>query len=311
MRTKVIAYTLAVLSSIFFGLTFLGAKIALTELDPIQVLACRWAVCLGLYIVLVALGVIKVNLRSKSVKWLLLLGLAQPCISQIFETVGIDMVTASESAIIYAMIPMMVVLLSFVFLKKKIKRHVAVGMLIAFAGIVISTVLASDFSVGGKLLGYLILLIAVLFAAIYTILSEKLADGFTATERSFALAVIGFTWFNLIMLGQGSGLSAYRICFENPEVGLAILFLGAAGSFGGYFMFNYAVSHIPAAQTSVINTNLLSLTGVVAGILIQGDSFGWYTVVGMAMIIVGVVIANMSRKGCNPDADMSISVETK
>ena len=311
MRTKVIAYTLAVLSSIFFGLTFLGAKIALTELDPIQVLACRWAVCLGLYIVLVVLGVIKVNLRGKSVKWLLLLGLAQPCISQIFETVGIDMVTASESAIIYAMIPMMVALLSFVFLKKKIKRHVAVGMLIAFAGIVISTVLASDFSVGGKLLGYLILLIAVLFAAIYTILSEKLADGFTATERSFALAVIGFTWFNLIMLGQGSGLSAYRICFEHPEVGLAILFLGAAGSFGGYFMFNYAVSHIPAAQTSVINTNLLSLTGVVAGILIQGDSFGWYTVVGMAMIIVGVVIANLTRKDCDPEADMSNSVETK
>lgn len=295
MRTKVIAYTLAVMSSIFFGLTFLGAKIALTELDPIQVLACRWAVCLTLYLVLIVAGVIKVNLKGKSIKWLLLLGLAQPCISQIFETVGIDMVTASESAIIYAMIPMMVALIGLIFLKKKIKKHVAGGMMIAFIGIVVSTVLAEDFSVGGKLLGYVILLIAVVFAAIYTILSEKLADGFTATERSFALAVIGFIWFNLIMLGQGSGLEAYHICFDYPEVGLAIIFLGAAGSFGGYFMFNYAVSHIPAAQTSVINTNLLSLTGVVAGILVQGDAFGWYTVVGMAMIIAGVVIANAGR----------------
>ena len=295
MRTKVIAYTLAVLSSIFFGLTFLGAKIALTELDPIQVLACRWAVCLLLYLILIAVGAIKVKLRGKSIKWLLLLGFAQPCISQIFETVGIDMVTASESAIIYAMIPMMV----------------ALGMLIAFAGIVVSTILAEDFSVGGKLMGYMILLIAVLFAAIYTILSEKLADGFTATERSFALAVMGFTWFNLIMIGQGNGLEAYRICFSNPEIGLAILFLGAAGSFGGYFMFNYAVSHIPAAQTSTINTNLLSLTGVVAGILVQGDAFGWYTVVGMAMIIVGVVIANVSRGNGNSDVTVSNSVETK
>jgi drug/metabolite transporter (DMT)-like permease len=160
-------------------------------------------------------------------------------------------------------------------------------------------------------MGYMILLIAVLFAAIYTILSEKLADGFTATERSFALAVMGFTWFNLIMIGQGNGLEAYRICFSNPEIGLAILFLGAAGSFGGYFMFNYAVSHIPAAQTSTINTNLLSLTGVVAGILVQGDAFGWYTVVGMAMIIVGVVIANVSRGTGNSDVTVSNSVETK
>jgi drug/metabolite transporter (DMT)-like permease len=221
------------------------------------------------------------------------------------------MVTASESAIIYAMIPMMVALISFIFLKKKVKKHVTAGMLIAFTGIVVSTVLADDFSVGGKLMGYMILLIAVLFAAIYTILSEKLADGFTATERSFALAVMGFTWFNLIMIGQGNGLEAYQICFSNTEIGLAILFLGAAGSFGGYFMFNYAVSHIPAAQTSTINTNLLSLTGVVAGILVQGDAFGWYTVVGMAMIIVGVVIANVSRGNVDSDVTVSNSVETK
>ena len=296
MKTKVIAYILAVLSSIFFGLTFLGSKIALTQLDPIQVLACRWAVCLVIYLVLAAMKIIKVDFKGKSVKWLLLLALAQPCASQIFETIGIDMTTASESAIIYAMIPIMVALITVIFLKQKIRKQVAGGMLLAFAGIVVSTVLAEDFSVGGKLLGYVILVIAVIFAAVYTVLSERLSDDFTATERSFAIAVIGFTWFNLIMLGQGSGLEAYSICFRHPEVGLAVVFLGAAGSFAAYFMFNYAVSHIPAAQTSTINTNLLSLTGVVAGILVQGDSFGWYTVVGMVMIVVGVVIANMTGR---------------
>ena len=295
MRTKVIAYILAVLSSIFFGLTFLGAKIALTELDPIQVLACRWTVCLVLYLILIAVGVIKVRLKGKAIRWLVLLAMMQPCISQIFETIGIDMITASESAIMYAMIPIFVSLISVLFLKKKIKGHVAVGMLIAFAGIVISTVLGEDFAVGGEFLGYIIMIAAVIFASIYTVLSEKLAGDFTAAERSFSSAVIGCVWFNLIMNAQGSGMEAYSICFRNPEVGLAILFLGAAGSFGAYFMFNYAVSHIPASQTSIINTNLLSLTGVVAGILVQGDAFGWYTVAGMAMIIAGVVIANVSR----------------
>ncbi len=305
MKTKAIAYTLAVLSSIFFGLTFLGAKIALTELDPIQVLACRWAVCLVLYLLLIAFGVIKVNLRGKAIKWLVLLAMMQPCISQIFETIGIDMITASESAIMYAMIPMMVTLISVAFMKKKIKKHVAIGMFVAFSGIVVSTVFGEDFAVGGEFLGYIIMVAAVVFAAIYTVLSEKLAGEFTATERSFALAIIGFTWFNMIMLGQGKGLEAYSICFNNAEVGLAILFLGAAGSFGAYFMFNYAVSHIPASQTSIINTNLLSLTGVVAGILVQGDAFGWYTVAGMVLIIVGVVTANVNRVA------VSNSVETK
>ena len=69
MKTKVASYVLIVFSSIFFGLTFLGAKIALTELDVFQVLACRWTVALVLYLVLLAVGVVKIKLRGKDIKW--------------------------------------------------------------------------------------------------------------------------------------------------------------------------------------------------------------------------------------------------
>ena len=275
-----------------FGLTFLGAKIALTELDVFQVLACRWTLALILYLILLAVGVIKINLKGKNLKWLLILALTQPCLSQLFETMGIDMTTTSESAIIYAMIPIMVGFITMTVLRKKLPGHVIAGLLISFSGIVLSTVCGEGFSLGGSILGYIIMLIAVLFAAIYTILSEKIAAEFTATERSFSIALIGVIWFNMINIIRGSGFEGYAICFQHPDVGLAILFLGTCGSFAAYFMFNYAVSHIPASQTSAISTNLLTLTGVVAGIIILGDSYGWYTVVGMVMIVIGVITAN-------------------
>ena len=99
-------------------------------------------------------------------------------------------------------------------------------------------------------------------------------------------------FYNIINIVRGTGFEGYAICFRHPEVGLAILFLGACGSFAAYFMFNYAVSHIPASQVSTINTNLLTMTGVITGIIIQGDSYGWYTVVGMLMIVIGVITAN-------------------
>ena len=292
MKTKVVSYILAVCSSMLFGLTFLGAKIALTELDVFQVLACRWTLALILYLILLAVGVIKINLKGKNLKWLLILALTQPCLSQLFETMGIDMTTTSESAIIYAMIPIMVGFITMTVLRKKLPGHVIAGLLISFSGIVLSTVCGEGFSLGGSILGYVIMLIAVLFAAIYTILSEKIADEFTATERSFSIALIGVIWFNMINIIRGSGFEGYAICFQHPDVGLAILFLGTCGSFAAYFMFNYAVSHIPASQTSAISTNLLTLTGVVAGIIILGDSYGWYTVVGMVMIVIGVITAN-------------------
>ena len=292
MRTKVIAYILAVVGSVFWGLTFLGAKIALENLDVFQVLACRWTVALVMYIILIAFGVIKVRFKGKDLKWLLLLALTQPCLSQLFETLGIDMTTTSEAAIIFAMNPILVGMLTVMVMRKKLAKTVITGMLISFAGILISTVFGEGFSIGGRILGYIVVFVAVAFAAVYTIISEKISDEFTAVERSFSISVIGVIWFNLINLFRGTGFEGFSICFENPETGLAILFLGACGSFAAYFMFNYAVSHIPASQTSAICTNLLTLTGVVAGIIIQGDAYGWYTVVGMIMIIIGVIISN-------------------
>lgn len=74
---------------------------------------------------------------------------------------------------------------------------------------------------------------------------------------------------------------------------IAILFLGAIGSFVCYILLNYIVGKMPAAQASSIQVNITSLTGVVTGIIFQGDPFGWYTVVGMVMIIAGVVACNM------------------
>ncbi len=293
MRPKKIVYIAAVIESILFGLTFLGAKIALTELDAIQVLACRWTIALLLFSILLAFRVIKVDYKGKPVKLVILMAFVQPCVNTICETYGIDLTTTSESAIIYAMIPMAVVLISMIVLRHKITLLVGIGIVLSFAGILVSIVFAQGFSLGGKATGYLCLIGMVLTAAICTILSGHIANRFSPMERTFAMAALGSLWFNLLNVVRGKGFDCYAICFQEPKVGLAALYLGAMGSFTSYILFNYVVANMPAPQASALQVNLISLTGVVTGILFQGDSFGWYTVIGMALVIVGVVMANM------------------
>lgn len=293
MRPKKIVYIAAVIESILFGLTFLGAKIALTELDAIQVLACRWTIAFLLFSILLIFRVIKVDYKGKPVKLVILMAFVQPCVNTICETYGIDLTTTSESAIIYAMIPMAVVLISVIVLRHKITPLVGVGIILSFAGILISIVFGDGFSLGGKAIGYLYLLGMVLTAAICTILSGRIADRFSPMERTFAMAALGGFLFNLLNLARGKGFVCYVICFQEPKVGLAALFLGAMGSFTSYILFNYVVANMPAPQASALQVNLISLTGVVTGILFQGDSCGWYTVIGMVLVIVGVVMANM------------------
>ncbi|NBI62318.1 DMT family transporter [Clostridiales bacterium] len=293
MQPKKIVYIAAVIESILFGLTFLGAKIALTELNAIQVLACRWTIAFLLFSILLVFRVIKVDYKGKPVKLVILMAFVQPCVNTICETYGIDLTTTSESAIIYAMIPMAVVLISVIVLRHRITLLVGIGIVLSFAGILVSIVFGDSFSLGGKAAGYLYLTGMVLTGAICTILSGRIASHFSPMERTFAMAALGSLWFNLLNVARGKGFACYAICFQELKVGLAVIFLGAIGSFGCYILFNYVVANMPAPQASALQVNLISLTGVVTGILFQGDSFGWYTVIGMLLVIVGVVMANM------------------
>lgn len=296
MRPKMVVYIAAIVESVLFGMTFLGAKIALTGLDAIQVLACRWTIAFLLFSILLAFRVIKVNYRGKPVKLVLLMAFIQPCINTICETCGIDLTTTSESAIIYAMIPIAVVLISVIVLRHRITSFIGSGIALSFAGILISIIFSDSFSLGGKAIGYLCLIGMVLTTAIYTILSGHIANQFSPMERTFAMAALGSFWFNVLDVMRGTGFTCYAVCFREPKVGLAVLFLGAMGSFTSYILFNYVVANMPAPQASALQVNLISLTGVITGILFQGDSFGWYTVVGMALVIVGVVMTNMQTE---------------
>lgn len=292
MQTKKIVYAAAVIESVLFGMTFLGAKIALTGLDAIQVLACRWTIAMVMFVILVLLKVIKVDFKGKPIWVVALAAFIQPCINTICETCGIDLTTASESAIIYAMIPITVVLISAIVLRHKIKPLVAGGIILSFAGVIVSIVFSDGFSLGGKAGGYLFLIGMVLTGAVFTIISGRISNQFTPMEITFSMAVMGGLWFNLLNVVRGKGFQGYLICFQEPQVGLAVLFLGAVGSFLCYILFNYVVSQMPAPQASMLQVNLIALTGVVSGILFQGDSFGWYTVIGLILVVAGVIGAN-------------------
>jgi len=291
-QTKTTVYLTAIICSVFFGMTFLGAKIALEQLDAIQVLACRWTLAFVLFAIAVLLGFIKVDYRKKPIWMVAGMALIQPCINTICETCGVDMTTTSESAIMYAMIPMAVVLISRVFLKQRIRPLVGLGIVVSFLGVFIAIAFGGD-GFGGNILGYLVLLGMVITGALFIIVSGRISDKFNAMERTFMMAALATVWFNGLNIARGKGFDGFVICFQDLKTGLAILFLGAIGSFMCYILLNYIVGKMPAAQASSIQVNITSLTGVVTGILFQGDPFGWYTVVGMVMIIAGVIACNM------------------
>lgn len=291
-ESKTFLYILFTALALLWGLSFLGTKFALEELEPIEVLAVRWGMSLVLFSILAVTGIVRINFRGKNIKLLAIAVLIQPCVYSVLETWGINLTTSSESSIIIALIPLMVVVESFLFFRQKVSRRTAIGIVTGFSGVIIAIIFSPEFSTGGKIAGYLCLAGAVTVGALYTILSNRLGKEFTTMETTFALALAGGLFFNLLSLLQGNGLHPYEVLFSGGSSMWSLIYLGVGCSFGAYMIFNYTLSRLKAELATCIQTNSITAVGVIAGILWGGDSWGWYTAAGMLMTIAGIFIAS-------------------
>ncbi|MGN0659972.1 MAG: DMT family transporter [Emergencia sp.] len=285
-------YMLVPLCALCWGLSYLGTSVTLKKLSVMELLAMRWTVSALLFIILAALRVIRVQFRGKDIKLVLLVGILQPCIYALLETLGVKLTTTSESSIFIATIPLLVLLIGILFLHKKSSPRTIAAIIMAFAGVVICVAFSPEFSLGGKGLGYLFLLGAVLTGALYTYSSARAAEQFDAVEITFCISVMGSIFFNCISLAMGNGFSCYVQCFRDGKLLAGVLFLGICCSCVCYLIFNFVLGKLPTAIGTNIVSNSVTAVGVISGCVFAGDPFGWYTVVGVALTIAGVCLSS-------------------
>ena len=121
--------------SAIFGFSFLFTKNALTNINPFHLLAFRFSVAAITLTLLLFLGVIKINYKNKKMKVLLLLGLTEPVMYFIFETLGINRTTSSEAGLMISLIPVAVTILASIFLKEKPSRKQLLFIILSVAGV--------------------------------------------------------------------------------------------------------------------------------------------------------------------------------
>lgn len=287
MKNIRLAYIFGIAGAISWGVSFLGTKTALDYLDPIQVMAVRMAIALITFGAFIVIGSVKLDFKNKPMKNLLMLSIAQPCLYGVFEILGIDITTASESAIILSMVPITVTVLSGVFFREKIKFMTAGFVFLSFFGVIVTVM--GDAEISGKILGYLFLLLAVITAAIYTMLSKQLSGSFGPIEITFVMTIVGFVFFNALNFIMGYGVEAYVLFVQIPELTGTILFLGIICSVFAFIAYNHLIATVPAYKASTLTLSVLTVTGVIAGIAFRGDPLTSYKVIGLITILAGVI----------------------
>ena len=278
----------------FWGLSFISMDYLVERLDPMQVLAGRWMLAALVFIVLIALRVIKIDLKKKSTKYLILAAILQPCIYSIFEIYGIKYTSVSVSSILIAVAPCMALVIGMIFYHRRPAKIGILGIITAFAGVVVANVFAPDASAAGSLKGYLILIAAITILGFYGYVTAKAGDDFSAMARTAVMSVFGALAFNIICLVRGFGAGTYTAIFADPKIMLGIAFLGIICSVVCYSTYNALMYYMEPAIAGNLIACITTTAGVVTGHLMAGDSFGWYTVVGLILTLAGVVFSSKS-----------------
>ncbi len=279
-----------IMFSVIFGFTFMFSKVALAFVNPIGLIAYRFLVAFLVFELLRLLKLVRIRFQRSHLKMILLVAILQPVLYFLFEIYGLNRLASSEAGMMIALIPIFVSIFGSIFLHEKPKLIQLFFIVLSVSGIILIQAFKSASGFNVEIVGFLLLLGAVLSAALYNIASRKASKVLRAHELTYFMMLFGAVTFNFIYfitLVFEQRIPDYYRNLMQIELLLPVLYLGIVASIGGFFLINFALSRLEAHVASIY-ANLATITAIIAGALFLDESLFYYHYIGAAMIILGV-----------------------
>jgi len=270
------AHLALVVTAFFFGTTFLVVKDAVAEADPIPFLSVRFLIGAAVVWPLAARRPSQPGLTRAGV----LCGAAL-LIGYVFQTVGLQYTSSTVSAFITYMLVLIVPLLSAIVLRRPPTLPTIAGIVIAAVGLFLLHGASLSF---GK--GELLTLGCAFFFAVHIVQLAEFAPRFD----SMRLNAVQLTVLGGACLVPGFFLGGYDF---SASVWLAAAYTGIAASAVAFGLMVWAQRYVGPSRTAL----LLMLEPVFAAVAgaIAGEHLGVLGAVGAALILVGILVAELKR----------------
>jgi drug/metabolite transporter (DMT)-like permease len=274
------------LAVLFLGTNPVAVKVAVAEFPPLPFVAMRFTLAGLLLLALVAL-LEQGNGRPGRRDLLSLagVGLVGVGANNVAFTHGVSMTTASETALIYAAVPIWGILLGLALGLERPTPWGILGVCLAFLGVAV--VVYDGLTGSTSLLGNLLIVVATVCWGAYAVLSLPLL------RRYSPLVVASYT-----MLFGGLGALPFALpgfldagwAESSGEAWEALAYSTLLVAAFGFWAWQRGVSQVGANRV-LIYQYLITLVGVAAGVLLLGESLTANKVLGGAVILLGVYLA--------------------
>ncbi len=294
-RHVLIGIVFALLAAVFFSIKAIFVKLAYRYgVDAVTLLTLRMSFALPFFLFIALLegrktGVVALN--RKQIVSIIGLGLVGYYLASLFDFIGLQYISAGLERLILFLFPTFTVLLSRLFLSRKVSKIELQALLISYAGIVLA--MQHELALAGEniFLGAVLIFGSTLAYAIYLIGSGELIPKVGA-RRFMAYAMVVSCCAVIIQYFVTGGADALHLPAEVYGYGLAIAVFSTVFP---AFMLSFAIHRIGASHTSIFGGIGPVITIVMASFLL-GETMGALQMAGTLLVISGVMLLAWSGR---------------
>lgn len=279
-----------------FGLSFMFSKIALQHANVFLLLSMRFFTAFLLLNLLLLFRLAKINFRGKKMIPLLITGILQPVLYFIGDNYCLFYTTTSLAGTVVAMIPIVAMILSAIFLKEIPSRRQVFCMILGFIGVAITSWSGSSAGIIQPI-GLLLLAGTVLSSAGFNVMSKGISSVFSPFERTYLMFAMGFAVFTTLSLLQEKGqwLTQLHHAVTQVDFLLAVLYLAVLSSVVAFLLINYSLSHISVARSASF-ANVTTIVSILAGVFLLDEPLSPSLLIGMILVLLGVYGVNAKAR---------------
>jgi drug/metabolite transporter (DMT)-like permease len=289
--TKISAIGLPIIAlcwvSFFWGTTWIASKEGVKHMPALQLVAIRQFIGGFLY---VGYFLFKKTAWPKGKQWktIIILSILNFVLSNALSTWGVKYISSGLGAIIGAMVPLWIVIITF-FRGNQLSKLTVVGLIVSFGGVcVIFYDHLKDFLQADFRFGISLSITASITWAFGTLYTKKKAASF---NPYFSLGLQMFISSILIFAVIGATGTAANLSTIPAISWWSIAYLTSIGTILTFIAFIYMLQHLPAEISSVY-AYINPIVAVLLGAIIFGEPLTTAIAIGGLVTLIGLYIVN-------------------
>lgn len=282
-------YILLFIVMMFWGFNLSAIKVLVANIDPIQLTAVRIFVA-GISVLVIAyfMGLFRLPTK-KEFTTILIVSVFNVIVHHSLLGLGLFHTSGVNASLIMGTGPLLTVLLSIIFLKDRITRLRALGFLLGFVGIAITSLIGSG-GITSLSIGDIMVFLSILSQALSFIMISKLNPNFDPRLFTGYMLTVG-SFFILLVSLFVEGAPTQILSLFSWKLGLIFLFSAVICTAFGHMTYNFAIKQVGPVETAIF-VNLNTFFSILGATIFLGEILLMRHIGGLILILIGVFMGS-------------------